>query len=103
MNVYKTLFVNVVFCECKICSVILSEEHWFRVIGQVCESEKLEITGAWRKLHNEELHTLFFSPNLIHGDEDRLVYSIHGEWEMHTGFWSEEFTCMKPHKTQIGG
>jgi hypothetical protein len=24
-----------------------------------------EATGSWRKLHNEELHNLFFSPNII--------------------------------------
>jgi hypothetical protein len=24
-----------------------------------------EVTGGWRKLHNEELHTLYSSPSLI--------------------------------------
>jgi hypothetical protein len=24
-----------------------------------------EVTGDWRKLHNEELHNLYFSPNII--------------------------------------
>jgi hypothetical protein len=24
-----------------------------------------EVTGDWRKLHNEELHNFYFSPNII--------------------------------------
>jgi hypothetical protein len=26
---------------------------------------KREITGGWRKLHNEELHSLYFFPSII--------------------------------------
>jgi hypothetical protein len=26
-----------------------------------------EVTGVWRKLHNEELHNLYSSPNIIRG------------------------------------
>jgi hypothetical protein len=25
----------------------------------------MEVTGGWRKLHNEELHNLYSSPNII--------------------------------------
>jgi hypothetical protein len=24
-----------------------------------------EVTGGWRKLHNEELHNLYYSPSII--------------------------------------
>jgi hypothetical protein len=59
MKVYKTLFLNVVLFECKIWSVMLSMDK-FRVIGQVSEPEKVEVPGVQRKLHNDELHNLFF-------------------------------------------
>jgi hypothetical protein len=32
----------------------------FRTLNQI-----LKITGGWRKLHNEELHNLYSSPNII--------------------------------------
>jgi hypothetical protein len=30
---------------------------------EVCGRERDGVTGDWRKLHNEELHDLYFSPN----------------------------------------
>jgi hypothetical protein len=27
--------------------------------------ERDEVTGSWRKLHNQELHNLYCSPNII--------------------------------------
>jgi hypothetical protein len=51
-----------------------------------------EVTGEWRKLHNEELHDLYSSPTLVRG-----IKSIKMRWESHvarvgrgearTGFW----------------
>jgi hypothetical protein len=37
-----------------------------------------EMTGGWRKLHNEELHNLYSSPNII-----RLIKSRIMEWAVH--------------------
>jgi hypothetical protein len=34
-------------------------------VGEYLDVKKDEMTGSWRKLHNEELHNLYSSPNII--------------------------------------
>jgi hypothetical protein len=36
-----------------------------RVLRRSLESKRDEATRGWRKLHNEELHDLYSSPNII--------------------------------------
>jgi hypothetical protein len=36
-----------------------------RVLKKVFGSKKDELTGEWRRLHNEELHYVYSSPNII--------------------------------------
>jgi hypothetical protein len=36
-----------------------------RVLGRILCSKREEVKGDWRKLHNEELHNLYSSPNII--------------------------------------
>jgi hypothetical protein len=35
------------------------------VIKRICGPKSVEVTGDWRKLHNEELHNLYSLPNII--------------------------------------
>jgi hypothetical protein len=53
------------------------EEHRLRVfenrVLRIFEPERDEVTGGWRKLHNEELHNLYSSPSIIKMTKSRRV------------------------------
>jgi hypothetical protein len=36
-----------------------------RVLRRIFGPKRDEVTGDWRKLHNEELHNLYSPPNII--------------------------------------
>jgi hypothetical protein len=36
-----------------------------RVLRRIFGPKRGEVTGDWRKLHSEELHNLYSSPNII--------------------------------------
>jgi hypothetical protein len=36
-----------------------------RVLRRISGPKRDEVTGKWRKLHNEELHDLYSSPSII--------------------------------------
>jgi hypothetical protein len=70
IKIHSVKTVSVVFCGCETWSVTLSEERSPRVLEnkvprKVCELKRDEVTGDSRKLHDEELHGLCSSPNVI--------------------------------------
>jgi hypothetical protein len=46
-----------------------------RVLRRIFGPKRDEVTGDWRKLHNEELHNLYSSPNII-----RMIKSRRMTW-----------------------
>jgi PAS domain-containing protein len=51
-------------------SIKLREEHRLRVFGnrmlrRIFGYKREEVAGGWRRLHNEELHNLYASPNIF--------------------------------------
>jgi hypothetical protein len=36
-----------------------------RVLRRIFGPKRVEVTGGWRKLHNEELHGLYSSPSIV--------------------------------------
>jgi hypothetical protein len=49
-----------------------------RVLRRIFGQKRDEVTGDWRKLHNEELHNLCSSPNII-----RMIKSRRMRWAGH--------------------
>jgi hypothetical protein len=44
-----------------------------RVLRTVFGPKRYEVVGGWRKLHNEEFHKLYSSPNIIRMIKSRRV------------------------------
>jgi hypothetical protein len=94
---YKTIILTVVLYECETWSLILREEHRVRVfknrvLGRIFGPKTDEVTGGWRKLHNEELHNLYSSPSIIRMIKSRRMRWIGhvarmGRREMYIGYW----------------
>jgi hypothetical protein len=54
---------------CETWSLTLREEYRLRVfenrmLRRIFGPKRDEVTGGWRKLHNEELHNLYSSPSI---------------------------------------
>ena len=55
----------VVLYGCETWSLTLREEVRLRVLRRVFGPKRDEVTGEWRKLHNEELSDLYSLPNIV--------------------------------------
>jgi hypothetical protein len=78
IRIYKTIILPVVLYGCETWSLTLREEHRLRVFAnrvlrRIFGPKRDEVTGGWRKLHNEELHNLYSSPSIIRMIKSRSV------------------------------
>jgi len=70
IKIYRTIILPVVLYGCETWSLTLREECRLkvfknRVLRRVFGPKRDEVTGEWRKLHNEELSDLYSLPNIV--------------------------------------
>jgi hypothetical protein len=64
IKIYRTIIMSVLY-GCETWSLTLREEGRPRVLWRVFGPKRDEVTGEWRKLHNEELGDLYSLPNIV--------------------------------------
>jgi len=72
----------------------LQEERKLRVfenmvLGRIFGPRKDDVTGEWRRLRNEEVNDLCFSPNIV-----RIIKSRRMRWAGHVARMGEERGCI---------
>ena len=70
IKTHRIITLPVVFYGCETWSLTLKEERRLRVsenrvLRRIFGPKRDEVTGEWRKLHNEEPNDLCSSPNII--------------------------------------
>ena len=80
---YTTIILTVVLYGCETWPLTLREERRLRVfenrvLRKIFGLKRDEVTGEWRKLHNEELNDLYCSTNIV-----RVIRSRRMRWVGH--------------------
>jgi hypothetical protein len=83
IKIYKTIILPAVLYGCETLSLTSREEHRLRVfenrvLWRIFGPKRDEVAGGWRKLHNEELHGLYSSPNIV-----RVIKARRMRWAGH--------------------
>ena len=65
-KIYRNIILHVVVYGCETWSLTLREERRLRVFeNRVLRRVFGQVTGEWRKLHNEELNDLYSLHNIV--------------------------------------
>jgi hypothetical protein len=81
IKIYKIAILPVVLYGYETWSLTLREDHRLRVFENSVRrifGPKREEDGSWKKLHNDELHSLYSSPNIV-----RVIKSRRMRWTGH--------------------
>jgi hypothetical protein len=83
VKIYKIIILPFVLYGCETWSVTLREEYRLRVfenrfLRRIFGPKGAEVSGEWRKLHSEEFHNFYSSPNII-----RQIKSRRTRWAGH--------------------
>ena len=89
IEIYRTIILPVFLYGRETWSLTLREERRLRVfehrvLRTVFEPKRDEVTGEWRKLHNEKLSDLYALPNIV-----RVVKSRRMRWAGHVSRMGE--------------
>ena len=95
IEIYRTVIVRVVLCECETWPFTLKEDHGISVfenmlLREIFGLKKGELRGKWRRSENDELDDLYCSPNIIRVIKTRRMRWVGpvartGWGQVHTG------------------
>ena len=90
IKIYRTVTLPVALYVCETWSLTLWEERKLRVFENMVLRKTFgprrdEVTGEWRKLHNEELNDLYSSTNTV-----RVIKFRKMKWAGHVACMGEE-------------
>jgi hypothetical protein len=79
ITIYRIIILPVLY-GCETWSLTLREERRLRVfenwvLRRIFGSQRDEVTGEWRKLHNEELNDLYCLPNMVRVMKSRMSWA----------------------------
>jgi hypothetical protein len=108
IKTYRAIILPVVLYGCGTWSVTLREEHRLRVfcvrlLRTRVGPKRDEVTGEWRRLHNEQLCALYTSPDIM-----RVIKSRRMRWASHVARMGDrkvhtDFGGRPEGRTALGG